>query len=382
MKYILKIIPLIVVLVFIYSCDTDIPQKNVVKDNLKLEFNNFNEPYGLMYGFWGDQQIFIDTLKVVNGTINYPISEKCNKGVYRIIFNQFGFEFIYNYENLHFKIDALNELQPFEIISSVENKRLFAFHEQLTQVLNSNDSIAVCKRLLEIKKSLNTESTVFADQIIRLNLLDFDKCVHLNDSVLDESQSQLTLSEDLLATPYFISTLMKDMSSVDPNNTMEIQNSFNKWMKASDGSQIVQHFITVVFHELAFTKSNQNFLIPITSDSECIFWDTVNYPEFAIGSKVEDDLIKNTAEFNKNQKHILVFNSNNCEIPHDVLRTYEKEFSDNKSMKMYLFNLSEVPEHVRYKYNLAVTPTVLALDGGYNLISRWTGLDDCQRITK
>lgn len=88
-------------LVLLGACKEEVEQKAQHTLHLKL---NSAPTHALLFGFIGENQIFIDTLKIEKGEVNYPISDLCNDGVYRLKVDGESHEFGYFSENMDLEL--------------------------------------------------------------------------------------------------------------------------------------------------------------------------------------------------------------------------------------------------------------------------------------
>jgi hypothetical protein len=385
MKFFLKLLPLVVLFLTI-GCQNN-EKKNEVKgsDNpyyLKISLENTAAEYAVLYGFWGDQQIQIDSLSIIDGIIKYDISEKCNMGVYRLVLSDFGFDFIFNNENVEIKVDPNNSLNPIEIISSEENRVFYIFQNEYFEIYKEEDSLKKCTLLNDLKSlySGNNQSDKYANKIISF-IINLDlSCYSIPDITHEEIQSilnQVSLDEELLATPYFVSKVLELLNTFKDRDMSLVEKIYDVLNERVDKESIVNHFITVSFWEVGLQDRNKKLLYPIVNDSTCLEWMDGYSKVFSIGDRVEEDICQQNDSY---KKHVIMFNSPICSLSNTELRKFENQFSNGLDINFMIYDVGDLEQSIRLKYNLFVFPTILILDGENNLISRWIGTEDCKRI--
>jgi hypothetical protein len=258
----------------------------VVKVSLKN--NVFTKAY--LYGFWGDNQILIDSISADNNTFAYDISKTCNVGVYRILFstNQF-IDFIFNNENVEISADTKDFKKSITIMESSENKLLYSYFNSIQKlqdevVKNQNqvglidstskikfiDSVNDCNRkeyskiYTDIYKNAKNKS-LFAYSIIQL--LDMPKyefySVNSNsERKLSKAEflsqncfsSQSFADERLIATPYLFPSLQVYLDAFSKADSLALNVAVKKLYMKSIGNPYISTFMNNLLFEYLYDK--------------------------------------------------------------------------------------------------------------------------------
>lgn len=263
MKYQIKLLLSISLCALLFSCSTHTNTDFF----LKIEIEKTDVSHAALYGFLGDNQIFVDSLIVSNNTISYPISTNCNPGVYRVVFeNSESFDFIYNYEHCIFRVNPLCIQESFHIIQSKENKILYDFFNNLHALQNeyANDTLHnnihasdIIQKYVAMFSSFlqNKNSQTFAYSIVKmLFILDYSQFITLHpESTLTENEfltqkyfQNIDFSDErILATPYLYLVL---------HNYIETLYTYNKELLL-DGFSLI-HLHTSSNQDIAFFTHN------------------------------------------------------------------------------------------------------------------------------
>jgi hypothetical protein len=134
-KKVMRFISILMILVSGFSCETKTtvpsPPSGTIQLNFPAEYSK-----AIIYGFYKDEQISIDTLILEKGKIDYAVGDKFHTGVYRLSLGDKLFEFFYSDDDLLLEIISNNG--DFSLVEkkSKANKYFLAFLEEIT-IVNS-----------------------------------------------------------------------------------------------------------------------------------------------------------------------------------------------------------------------------------------------------
>lgn len=360
--------------------------KHELKHLLEVDLVDMEIEHAVLFGFWGDQQIEVDSLPIVNGNIQYVISEKCNKGVYRLNINEYAFDLVYNNENIEIEINPKNPSHLFKVIQSEENKVFFAFQNALNLGLMALDTGNRCDLFsaLKIDYLENENTELYTHEIIRF-ILNADADCFANTSISNsETKSwiaSMQLSEQLLASPYFVSEIMKVIHTTSMAYPNRLEDVVNALMETSEKSPVLSHFINVAFWDLGVATGKKKYIQHLFSSSDCL--DTGLLAEkkpFELGAIITEDL--DSLSVNEGyEEYVYVINNSKCSIVNENWRGFEKKMASENNVKIVRYDVSNLSDAVRKKYNIFGAPMILVTDANKKLVSRWSGFHECMNLT-
>ena len=255
---------------------------------VSLSNNVYKTAY--IYGFWGDNQILVDSIPVKNSIFTYDISKTCNVGVYRIQFSSTHFiDFIYNNENVVISADAKDLNKSIAINESNENKLLYSYFNAIQKLqdniegnqkritlLDSNiknkyiDSINNYNRK-EYSKiyndiyGLDKNKKLFAYSIIQLLDMPKYEFYTVNNPNINLSRTEFLIQncftnqifndERLIATPYFYSSLRGYLDEFTLADSSNMNIAIEKLYTKSIANQYFSSFVSNFLYEYLYSKN-------------------------------------------------------------------------------------------------------------------------------
>lgn len=277
-----KLFVCIFFIVTLFSCSSQ--RENIFLLTIELKNSqNLSQKYSYLYGFWGDNQILVDSIQIVDSKMEYEISKTCNAGVYRLVFpNKKYLDFIYNNEQISFSFDVNDILKTISIIQSEENKRFYSYINDLETIkstlkiekqkklqVDNSDTIEIEKQLQKkftqlyvkiytenLQKISNSNSLVYS--IIKsMNLLDYDQFMSVHpDSKISKSEfyndiyfKNYSIEDSrLLATPYLYTIIQNYLIFIKDVDTEKLSDAFTALFGITKQKDI-QVFITNYSYE-------------------------------------------------------------------------------------------------------------------------------------
>ncbi len=377
------------ILLLFFSCTTT-SEKN--GNTLQIQILESHSEQVSLFGFLGDNQIFIDSISVVDNKISYPISKTCNPGLYRIVFdNSISFDFIYNREDVVLELNPEDISSSFKVVSSHENTLLYDFffalqhvQRKLAEGNRAESETRISDTLIQEYKTLFTDflskdSTTLAHSIIQLLYVpdyEFFSILHptLHKSkkeYLSEyffKQRELT-DERLLATPYLYVVLNNYLQSCDSSFMIEgLQNIHT----AAQSNNQIDKFAHSFLYEYVYNKQNSRlfsqYLRQTYNNSVCeLDYDDVSdffsYPFLSYGMEAYP---VPSVDFADNNVSVLLFTDSLCPA-HDsvnqIVSVHEKGLQSNGVDVVTISSQnSEAFEKLARQYSVVCVPSVILID--------------------
>jgi len=299
MRKIFNVILFIVINIISISCT----QKRT-EYTIKVTVLNNKYTTAYLYGFWGDNQILIDSIVPHNGIFIYTISKTCNVGVYRLQFSTIdNFDFIYNNENIEISVDSKDFRNSIVVKESDENKLLYFYFNSFQKIQrnvadNQNrvklldsavkikyiDSINNCNRT-EYSKIYNDiygiekNKKLFAYSIIQLLDVpnyDFYSVKNSNEKSLSKAEflsqncfpNQSFTDERLIATPYLSTWLQVYLDEFSKSDSLALNTAIKKLYMKSILNPYMSTFMNNFLYEYLYLKdyeANLDFYMNLIS---------------------------------------------------------------------------------------------------------------------
>jgi hypothetical protein len=190
----------------------------------------------------------------------------------------------------------------------------------------------------------------------------------------------MRLGEHLLASPYFVSQIMELVKSSESFNSQQLAALITALSQKSEPSQILAHFITVALWKSGVETGNKNYIKHLFASPDCMEDSLLgNGSIFDIGETIEEDLdsLSGNQGF---QEYIYVINNSKCAIPGKEWRAFERSISLENKRKVLRYDISNLPDDLKKKYNIYGSPMILIADNEKRLISRWVGFHECNNL--
>jgi hypothetical protein len=285
-----------------YRCTTHTQQEY----SLKISIIESNTSYAFLYGFFGDNQLFVDSLPVIDKTITYSISTSFNPGVYRLVFdNNQSFDFIFNNENIEIQLNPEAIQETFKIIASEENKLLYSFLLALQSVyVKSNDSLhnptevaALYNQVFSPKSHYNIDTNTLAFSVISLfEAIEFNMYsmfypelsdIDAFEQYLNIYMANIQLQDSrILNTPYYYLILQRYLETIINIDSTRVFDACEHILKQSKHNKEIQIFTESFLYEYIYHLNSvplmQNYISKIYGNNACVLQDISHTPgEFA-----------------------------------------------------------------------------------------------------
>ena len=391
----------------LYSCST--PNNTIYK--LEIEIEKSNISHALLYGFLGDNQIFVDTLFVENNKISYPLSHTCNPGVYRIVFDASdSFDFIYNNEHVIFRLNPAHIRESFQIISSEENKLLYTFFFALQDVHNDYEACKsdsnlkmtdVTKKYMATFSSLlqNKDTLSFSHTVIRaLFILDYMQHIDAHpDSKLNEceffTQEYFRYTdfsdERILATPYFYLVLQNYLELLQKCGKDFVLEGLSLLHQQTNMNQDINFFTHSFIYEYLLSIQDTSLIHTYLEStySGAYFFNTsfsniIPSNQF-LGYGTQIDTIPGIS-FHKAQYTILLF-SDTLSATHTNMLTsvsiHERGLQNN-SIQVHIITPQSTDSFgiLQNNFSLIIAPTIVVVDENGVIRTRTYGEEMCTEL--
>lgn len=379
--------PFLLCILFFAACSST--------DNYQLEVDLRNSTYdhAYLYGFMGEKQILIDSIPIYDGKILYNIENKCNKGVYRLLFDNNTFiDFIYTNEKLKISADANDVFATSEDNASYQDNTFFNFSKEISNIhaelqgeisQETLDSLSNEYFILYNKYSSNKElqNTFFQEIINLLFLPDYTiyKAANKNTSITEDqyllenyfAYADLN-KEELLATPYFYLAVNSYLQLFEGRNDSLFIEASEQLMKKASQNINVNNFLTNTISEIAFQQKRTQF------------FKTYNQYKNACIKEIDDSFFsKLTLSPGCNLENLLpehdtsstyslyCFTDKNCPRSNNLVNLLTEKDKYFKKNNITVVKKNTGDSCLLDKINIFVSPTIIVIDSKGNYISKW-----------
>ena len=357
----------------LWSCESEIETTKAIKKTTHLftfKANGLDLKPMALYAFWGNKQIFLDSLFPKNNCISYNLFEKCNPGVYRVLNKEIALDFIYHEDSIEIEIQN-NSNQPFKIKNSKQNEKLYEFLLTLN-FIEQNDSL--CSRSSELLQPLiNKESnSSFVGQIMHLIQRTSFYCEEdkSKEALMRLAHDTILFRNKLMATPYFSSQLTNFINQLSEFSEVEIL-EVKKALIETANSADQKHLIHKLFKENALLNKQLKVLLNEYTTLDSAFYLT-NYKESLTFADAGTNLSSQRLGLDNVEQVLIIFDENN---PLDKTK-FQSFKIKNPDLVIYPLNEKKLSQSQKIDMCIYGTPVLLMLDKNLNIIDRYDGKRD------
>lgn len=355
----LILIPLVIISCGDQTINSEIDDINYLEVESMVELNSAH-----IFGFLGNQMVELDGLQISKNKLNFPISEYCEDGVYRLEINEVLFDFIYNSENIKIKFDPDSE-SPIEFIESIENKRFYEFLGEYVNVKSEN----YCDTLETLKIEYCDTQQYIADRLVN-SIISFDPlCFQEGKRGVF---SKIKYHSLWYSSPYFSSSIYSLLAQNQLNTDLKAKELYEELVK---GTNDYEYFaLRSCFWEYGSQSKNIKYIQVLfnTSDAfdkDCLVLDSIpdliSKPEYL---KIDGALKRNSG---------VLFISKSCNNKELISIIQKRSVVDN----LVVINTDTVSNNLLLNNYVVGVPTLLVSDDTGKILQRFNGTESINNFS-